>query len=318
MGIEDLQDKYFPVLDKGFCAVVDHMGNDHAIARAARCSYGAGTKTVSDDRSLIRSLMRDMHTSPFEMCEVVLHVGLPIFVARQWVRHRTASLNEYSGRYSVMPMVFYEPTAERHTTQDQANRQGGSEQLISGPEYGSIAAKRGDVRYDMQELYEDCLQADLAREVARIDLPLSTYTYWYWKIDLKNLLHFLRLRLDPHAQWEIRQYAKVIASVVQEWLPITYEAFDDYMMNGVNFSRQEQALLLELMQHGGNPNTTQVRRYLTGECQQRGMSMRETKAFFTKLEFMGGQFTEDVTLDTSVTKTPEYYQNMIEQHAAKG
>jgi len=315
MGIENLKDKYFPVLDHGFCAVVDSMGDDHSIARAARCSYGAGTKTVSDDRGLIRTLMRDMHTSPFEMCEVVLHVGLPIFVARQWVRHRTASLNEYSGRYSVMPALFYEPTRERHTLQNPVNKQGSSEQQISGASYRSISGARDSLRYDAYALYDECLEADLAREISRIDLPLSTYTYWYWKIDLKNLLHFLRLRLDAHAQWEIRQYAKIIAGVVQEWLPITWEAFDDYIMNGVTFSRQEQRLLLDAIQHGGDPTSVQLRHILEKECHGMGMSVRETKAFFTKLEFLGGQFTEDVALDHSLAKTPEHYHNMIQAAA---
>lgn len=314
--MDDLRNKYFPVLDHGFCALVDYMGNDDAIARAARCSYGEGTKKVSTNRGLIRTLMRDMHTSPFEMCEVVLHIGMPIFVARQWVRHRTASLNEYSGRYSVMPMLFYTPGYKRHQTQHTTNKQGSSECLLGEHQYGGVARLRDKIRRDMAEHYQKCLDVDLSRELARIDLPLSTYTYWYWKIDLKNLLHFLRLRLDTHAQWEIQQYARTIAGIVKEWLPITWEAFDDYVLNGVQFSRQEQALLLTIIK--ANDFSLQdpyERDRLICQCKDLGLSLRETQSFLTKLEFLGGQFVDDIQLDMDSTKEPSYYENLIQQHA---
>ncbi len=310
-GIDRLKGKYFPVLDHGFCAVVDSMGDDHAIARAARCSYGAGTKKISDDRSLIRTLIREMHTSPLEMCEIVVHVGLPIFVARQWVRHRTASLNEYSGRYSVMPMMFYEPEESRHQTQSKNNKQGSTHDHVGTLEYQGLAKNRKSVRRELVEQYEDCLSVDLTRELARIDLPLSTYTYWYWKIDLKNLLHFLKLRLDPHAQWEIQQYGRVIAGMVKEWLPITWEAFNDYILYGVNFSTQEQDVLKNIMADND------LGRDWSYECEQLEMSKRETKGFFAKLENMGEKLTDDIGLDLSSAKDAEFYENKIEQHAVK-
>lgn len=309
--IDQLKDKYFPVLDKGFVAVIDSMGNDHSIARAARCSYGEGTKKVSGNRGLIRSLMRDMHTSPFEMCELEIHVGLPIFVARQWVRHRTASLNEYSGRYSVMPMLFYEPAEGRHQLQSKGDKQGSDDLCITGSQYGNLCHLRNASRHTATQLYHDALEYDLTRELARIDLPLSTYTYWYWKLDLKNLLHFLRLRLDSHAQWEIQQYARVIAGIVKNWLPITWEAFDDYVLNGVYFSRQEQAILLSIMVQSSSFNLPAQKGNITEHCIELGMSIRETEQFLTKLEFMGCQFFDDIELDLSTARTPEFYEQMI-------
>jgi thymidylate synthase (FAD) len=247
MEIEKYVNQYFPVLDCGFIALKNYMGGDKDIAGAARGSYGVGTNTSSSDRGLIRRLMRDRHTSPFEMCEIVFHVGLPIFVARQWVRHRTASLNEYSGRYSIMPMIFYSPKPERCQTQHKTNKQGSSSQVLDEVQYSKLAESRSITRGRMEETYRDALDVDLARELARIDLPLSMYTYWYWKIDLHNLLHFLKLRLAPDAQWEIRQYANIIAGFVKEWVPYTYEAFMDYIVEGVSFSRYEQEILWNMI-----------------------------------------------------------------------
>lgn len=311
-----LKDKYFPVLDYGFCAVVDSMGDDKAITRAARCSYGAGTKKVSDDRRLIRTLMREMHTSPFEMCELVLHVGMPIFVARQWVRHRTASLNEYSGRYSVMPALFYDPEYKRHLTQNKSNKQGSSHDRLGEHQYATIIKKREAVREQMVDLYETNLSFDLARELSRIDLPLSTYTYWYWKIDLKNLLHFLNLRLDSHAQWEIQQYARVIAGVVKEWLPVVWEAFDDYVLNGITFSRQEQAILKNYSHVLNEDLTDDEWAHLVSDCYNLHMSIRETNAFIQKLKFLGGgQFFDDIELDIGSAKSADYYKQLIEASA---
>jgi len=317
--IDELKGKYFPVLDHGFCAVVDSMGDDHAIARAARCSYEAGTKKVSDDRALIRTLIREMHTSPLEMCELVVHVGLPIFVARQWVRHRTASLNEYSGRYSVMPMMFYSPDPERLKTQDQSNKQGSTDQLISSHDYETMLDYQLDARTAMEDLYTANIQADMTRELARIDLPLSMYTYWYWKIDLKNLLHFLNLRLDSHAQWEIQQYARVIAGIVKQWLPQTWEAFDDYILNGIQFSRQEQSVLYHALQTPDfSLEDPSIRNDVLTQCHDLGMSLRETQGFINKMDFMGGgEFLNDIELDEGTAKTAEFYAAKIQEYAAK-
>lgn len=245
--MEQLLNRYFPVLDNGFVAVVDYMGNDNAICEAARCSYGKGTKKVSNNEGLIRTLIRDNHTSPLEMCEIKLHIGLPIFVARQWIRHRTASVNETSGRYSVLNTDFYTPHYNRHVEQDKLNKQGGSDNLLGEVQYGDITINREKNRKETKKLYEKCLEYNLAREISRIDLPLSTYTYWYWKIDLHNLLHFIKLRLDKHAQWEIRQYAKLIAGIVSMWVPHTWKAFNDYVLNGVYFSMEEQKILSNII-----------------------------------------------------------------------
>jgi thymidylate synthase (FAD) len=245
--IENLLNKYFPVLDNGFCAVVDYMGNDQSIARAARCSYGPGTKIINDDRGLIRHLIRMGHSSPLEMCEIKLHVGMPIFVMRQWVRHRTCSMNEFSSRYSILPMLFYTPEKSRHNIQSKKNKQGSEENFISDTDYKKIKNKREHLREEQREFYQMCIESDLTRELARLDLPVTTYTYAYWKMDVNNLIKFLKLRMDEHAQWEIRQYANIISGIVKEWLPITWEAFNDYIRGGLSFSRQEQFLLYRMI-----------------------------------------------------------------------
>ena len=212
--MSDHLEKYYGVLDHGFLALKDVMGNDQSIEEMARVSYQAGTRKTSDTRGLLRYLMNHRHTSPFERVEFVFHVGLPIFVARQWIRHRTASVNEYSGRYSVMPMIFYTPDQERVTTQSTDNKQGSSEDQLA--DYDGYVNCCNNVRSDMNTHYHENLEQDMAREIARLDLPLSMYTYWYIKFDLHNLFHFLSLRLDPHAQWEIQQYAHVIANIVKQ------------------------------------------------------------------------------------------------------
>lgn len=235
------------VLDHGFVRLVDYMGDDAAIAQAARVSYGGGTRRVRRDRGLIRYLMRHRHTSPFEMCEIKLHVKLPIFVARQWIRHRTANVNEISGRYSVLDREFYVPAPADLARQARDNRQGRDEVL--GPEEAArvIAVLRREAERDF-DVYDALLREhDLARELARIGLGLGTYTQWYWKIDLHNLLHFLALRLDRHAQREIRAYAEVIADIVRAWVPLAWEAFEDYRLGARTFSRQELAVLRRLL-----------------------------------------------------------------------
>jgi thymidylate synthase (FAD) len=246
------------VLDHGFVRVVDYMGDDSAIVQAARVSYGTGTKQVSQDRGLILYLMRHRHTTPFEMCEIKFHVKLPIFVARQWIRHRTANVNEYSARYSIAPREFYLPAKEHIAVQSTNNKQGRGEPLSSDDAERVLSILRDDSQrcYDH---YEELINEDskgniidaskprLARELARMNLTLNCYTEWYWKIDLHNLLHFLKLRADQHAQYEIRAYADVMIDIVKRWAPIAFEAFEEYSMHGVYVSRKAIAVLQKML-----------------------------------------------------------------------
>ncbi len=263
------------VLDHGFLRVIDYMGDDSAIVQAARVSYGRGTRKVSEDAGLIRYLMRHRHSSPFEMCEIKFHVKLPIFIARQWIRHRMASVNEYSARYSILDSEFYLPAPEHMAAQSEINRQGRGAVLE-----GEAAAEVLDIlRNDAMRTYsnyEKMLNTDegygLARELARINLTLNTYTQWYWKIDLHNLMHFLALRLDPHAQYEIRAYAEVMLKVLHAWVPQTATAFEEYRRGAVTFS----ASMMEV-----------VRRMLAGESVERegsGLSKREWDEMMASLK----------------------------------
>lgn len=226
-------------LDKGFVRLVDVMGDDTAIVQAARVSYGKGTKSMTEDRSLIRYLMRHKHTSPFEMVEFKFHVKLPIFIARQWIRHRTANVNEYSGRYSEMRDEFYIPELSQIKPQSLFNKQGRAEDALDIEKASWIAGKMENTQKQLFAEYTEFLENDVAREIARINLPLSTYTEWYWKIDLHNLFHFLRLRMDSHAQYEFRVYGKAIADIVSEIVPLAYEAFRDYTLNSVTLTKVE-------------------------------------------------------------------------------
>ena len=243
-GMEAHLYKAHEVLDHGFVRVIDYMGDDSAIVQAARVSYGAGTKHVSNDEGLIRYLMRHWHSTPFEMCELKLHVKLPIFVARQWIRHRTANVNEYSARYSILDREFYLPAPEALAAQSTVNNQGRGE-VLQGAEAARVLewlksdAGRAFDHYEAMLAETDpdgAPQQGLARELARMNLPANTYTQWYWKVDLHNLFHFLRLRADSHAQYEIRVYAEAICNVVADWVPIAYRAFEDYRMGGVTLS----------------------------------------------------------------------------------
>jgi len=256
-ALEEILYEALPVLDKGFIRVIDYMGDDAAIVQAARVSYGRGTRQVSSDRGLINYLMRMRHTSPFEMCEIKLHVKLPIFVARQWIRHRTASVNEYSARYSVLDDEFYLPAPEHLATQSTTNRQGRAE-VLDGP---AAAAALEALKSNAAEAYARYVallnegdgqtpepgRAGLARELARAVLPLNTYTQWYWKVDLHNLLHFLALRADPHAQYEIRAYAEVLLDVVRRWVPLTCDAFVDYRLDGAELSAKALAVVRRML-----------------------------------------------------------------------
>jgi thymidylate synthase (FAD) len=240
---EELLDKEFKVLNHGFVRLVDYMGGDESIVQAARVSYGKGTKSVSEDRTLIRYLMRHQHTTPFEMVEFKFHIKLPIFVARQWIRHRTANVNEYSGRYSIMPEEFYVPEETVIKYQSTSNKQGRDNEEVP-PE---IRQRVLEILLEEQKSafkgYQEMLDYNIARELARINLPLSLYTEWYWKIDLHNLFHFLKLRMDKHAQYEIRVYAEKMAEIVKAVVPMAYEAFEDYVLNSVTFSKNELLLL---------------------------------------------------------------------------
>jgi thymidylate synthase (FAD) len=236
----------FPVLDDGLVRVVDYMGDDSAIVQAARVSYGAGTKAVSDDRGLIRYLLRHRHTTPFEMCELKLHVRVPMDAWRQWIRHRSASVNETSSRYSVVIDSAQCTEIGAWRLQSSDNKQG-SEGFADETAGGRFSEQERDLHEHARRVYDERLAAGMAREQARKDLPLCTYTEAYWKIDLHNLLHFLALRLDPHAQKEIRDYATVIGrQIVARWLPLTWEAFEDYRLGAVVYSRLEQAILAAL------------------------------------------------------------------------
>ena len=248
-----------PVLDHGFVRVVDYMGDDGAIVQAARVSYGRGTTKLRDDRGLIRYLMRHRHTTPLEMCELKLHVKLPIFIARQWIRNRTASVNEYSGRYSVLDREFYLPRAEDLAPQSQSNRQGREAQALAPEQAQAVLELLRDDAQRCYAHYQELLNEDeggqiidpqrdgLARELARINLTLNYYTQWYWKIDLHNLLHFLALRLHSHAQREIRVYAEAIGGLVADWVPAAWEAFCDYRLHAAELSRQELAAVRSMI-----------------------------------------------------------------------
>ncbi|AHM02713.1 Thymidylate synthase thyX [Roseibacterium elongatum DSM 19469] len=238
-GMEQHLYKAVPVLDHGFVRVIDYMGDDAAIVQAARVSYGAGTKKTRDDSGLIRYLMRHWHSTPFEMCEIKLHVKLPVFVARQWIRHRTANVNEYSARYSILDREFYIPEPDALAAQSTVNNQGRGE-VLQGEEAARVLeilkSDAGRAYNNYEAMLSQDGQQGLARELARMNLPANIYTQWYWKVDLHNLFHFLRLRADEHAQYEIRVYAQAIADMVKDWVPAAYGAFEDYRMGGVALS----------------------------------------------------------------------------------
>jgi thymidylate synthase (FAD) len=272
--------KVIPCLDKGFVRLVDSMGSDAAIVQAARVSYGAGTKKVSEDRGLIRYLMRHAHTTPFEMVEFKFHVKLPIFVARQWIRHRTANVNEYSGRYSVMPDEFYVPDAEQIRPQSATNKQGRAEETFSDSEAASIQSLLQNGQQRSYQDYEALLGNNFARELARINLPVSQYTEWYWKIDLHNLFHFLRLRLDAHAQYEIRVYADAMAQIVREIVPMAYQAFEDYALHAIRLTQPELHVMKRLL---ATSDAALLTDETLAEC---GLSKREMEEFRSKLQKM--------------------------------
>ena len=284
-GAEALLFRPKPVLDHGFVRLIDYMGNDEAIVQAARVSYGSGTKHGSSDEGLIRYLMRHYHTTPFEHCSAKFHIKLPIFVARQFIRHRTASVNEYSARYSILDREFYIPESKELAKQSTINNQGRGENLdeLSAYQARQILIDAVNEAYGDYELLHNADEytdkegfklkgLGVARETARMVLPTNIYTQWYWKIDLHNLFHFLRLRADSHAQYEIRVYADTILDMVKHWVPLAAKAFEDYRMNAVNFSAQEMELLRDLLENPENPRT------------DTGLSNREYAEFLKKIK----------------------------------
>jgi thymidylate synthase (FAD) len=281
-GLEEILYEPIPVLDHGFVRVIDYMGDDAAIVQAARVSYGKGTKQLRGDTGLINYLLRHRHTTPFEMCEIKYHIKLPVFVARQWIRHRTANVNEYSARYSILDREFYIPAPEHLAAQSAVNRQGRGETLEGAAAERVLELLKSDAAQSYDH-YEEMLnersdgtvvdegRAGLARELARMNLPLNIYTQWYWKCDLHNLMHFLSLRADPHAQYEIRAYADAMLDTMRRWVPASYEAFENYVMAGVHLS-------------GGGIEV--VRRLLAGEAvtqEQSGLSKREWRELMATL-----------------------------------
>ena len=256
--LENILFEAIPVLDHGFVRVIDYMGDDTSIVQAARVSYGKGTKQVSTDSGLIKYLMRHWHSTPFEMCEIKYHIKLPIFIARQWIRHRTANVNEYSARYSILDKEFYLPNQENLAAQSKNNRQGRGE-ILTGDQAKEVLnllkhdAERTYDNYEtmLNERYDgsviDKKKSGLARELARMNLTLNTYTQWYWKTDLLNLMNFLRLRADSHAQYEIRAYADVMLDTLKKWVPITFEAFMDYRVGGTEVSSKGKKVLKDLI-----------------------------------------------------------------------
>ena len=256
--LEKILFEALPVLDHGFIRVIDYMGDDSSIVQSARVSYGKGTKKVSTDSGLIKYLMRHWHSTPFEMCEIKYHVKLPIFIARQWIRHRTANVNEYSARYSILDKEFYMPTKDHLAAQSTSNRQGRGD-LINGKqadEILNILKKDAEQTYDNYELmlnerFDGTIinesNKGLARELARMNLTLNTYTQWYWKTDLLNLLNFLSLRADSHAQYEIRAYADVMIDTLKKWVPITFDAFMDYRVGSLELSAKGKSVIQKMI-----------------------------------------------------------------------
>jgi thymidylate synthase (FAD) len=281
--LENILYEAIPILDHGFIRVIDYMGDDTSIVQAARVSYGKGTKKVSTDAGLIKYLMRHWHSTPFEMCEIKYHVKLPIFIARQWIRHRTANVNEYSARYSILDKEFYLPAVENLAAQSQSNRQGRGDVLTGDQAKKVLDLLRKDAeqtydnyetmlneRYDGSVINEN--QVGLARELARMNLTLNTYTQWYWKTDLLNLMNFLRLRADHHAQYEIRAYADAMLDTVKRWVPITYDAFLDYRVGGTEVSSKGKKIIQKL---------------ISGEkvdAEKSGLSKREWNELMSALE----------------------------------
>ena len=301
---EEILGLYFPVLDHGFVSLVDYMGTDESVERAARVSYGYGTRKASLTRGLLRYLRRHKHTTPSEMVELKFHCCMPMFIARQWIRHRTANVNEYSGRYSLMPMLFYMPDEAQLQTQSRRNNQGRSGEAVDAAIYAEARQRWEEIRRASTDAYGWLTGNEVARELARIDLPLSTYTQWYWKIDLHNLLHFLTLRVDAHAQWEIQEYGRVMAGMLKRVAPLSYEAWIDYDVCGAHVSRAELDALRALVKVEGDGLAASGRLDKAGLA-ERGLANREIEELLGKLRPPGA--IPDFELDLSSARGPEHF-----------
>jgi thymidylate synthase (FAD) len=302
---EEILGLYFPVLDHGFVSLVDYMGTDEDIERAARVSYGYGTRKQSATRGLLRYLRRHKHTTPSEMVEMKFHCCMPMFIARQWIRHRTASVNEYSGRYSLIPMLFYTPDAEQLQTQSKRNNQGRSGQVVDRERYDEAQRRWAAIRSESTDAYSWLTSNEVARELARIDLPLSTYTQWYWKIDLHNLLHFLTLRVDSHAQWEIQEYGRVMAGMLKRVAPLSYEAWIDYDVCGTHVSRAELSALRALVGADGDGLQGKGERLDRAALEGHGLAKREIDELLAKLAPAAA--VPDFTLDVASARSAEHF-----------
>ncbi len=314
-GAEEILGLYFPVLDHGFVSLVDYMGTDACIERAARVSYGYGTRKTNVTRGLLRYLRRHLHTTPSEMVELKFHCCMPMFIARQWIRHRTASVNEYSGRYSLMPMLFYTPSAEQLQTQSAVNNQGRSGAAVEVGQYQAAVERWNAIRERSREAYEWMTNEEIARELARIDLPLSTYTQWYWKIDLHNLLHFLTLRVDSHAQWEIQEYGRVMAGMLEKVAPLSYEAWLDFDVCGSRMSRMELEAIQKLVSVSGEGLSAKEGRLEGAELAELGLSGREARELLAKLM---PKTRPSFTLDVSKGLPGEHFQERFAEAVPKG
>lgn len=309
-GAEEILGQYFPVLDHGFVALVDYMGTDECIERAARVSYGYGTRKASLTRGLLRYLRRHLHTTPSEMVELKFHCCMPMFIARQWIRHRAANVNEYSGRYSLMPMLFYTPSPEQLQTQSRQNNQGRSGTPVSPEQYTEAVGRWNEIRRLSRSAYEQMTASDVARELARIDLPLSTYTQWYWKIDLHNFLHFLKLRVDRHAQWEIQEYGRVMAGMLKRVAPLSYEAWIDYDVCGARMSRMELDSLRKLVSVSDGGLTSQPGSLSAADLDGLGLAKREITELLDKL---APAQAPDFELDLSKAKSAEWFASEFQK-----
>jgi thymidylate synthase (FAD) len=301
---EEILGRYYRVLDHGFVALLDYMGSDGAVEQAARVSYGAGTRKLSETRGLIRYLRRHRHTTPSEMVELKFHCAMPMFVARQWIRHRMVSVNETSARYSLMPLLFYTPATEQFQLQSRSNKQGRA--VDAPPEVYAEAVERWDkLRREASDTYRWMLEADVAREIARIDLPVSMYTQWYWKIDLHNLLHFLKLRVDRHAQWEIQEYGRVMAGMLKRVAPMSYEAWIDYDVCGARVSRMELDVLKKLVSVDGETLRANGGTALAGaDLDALGLAKREARELYEKL---ASSTVPDFELDLAKARPAEEF-----------
>ncbi len=303
------------MLDHGFVALVDYMGSDEDIERAARVSYGFGTRKKSQTRGLLRYLRRHKHTTPSEMVELKFHCSMPIFVARQWIRHRTANVNEMSGRYSLMPMLFYQPPEDQLLAQSAQNHQGRSGAPLDASLRAEAFRRWRGLRADAVATYEWLNGQEVAREIARIDLPLSTYTQWYWKIDLHNLLHFLTLRVDAHAQWEIQEFGRVMAGMLKRVAPLSYEAWIDYDVCGAHLSRMELDVLRSLVHAADGGVAAKSANLSHADLEARGLSGREIDEMLAVLDRTG---VPDFELDLSKAKPAAYFEQKAAEAVPHG